>query len=179
MSDQDKSICVTTEMNSQMQKELNAKQFILSLILIITGGAGVLVALILDVIATIQDKPDTEIFIVLIIFAVILGCGIGLLIIIRKTNKTVAAQAKVYAYEFFPAYFTITENCNGEEVAHAKIYNNQITKRRESKNYLFLYSSYVAAYPIDKRNLAKEELSELRNIFNIPQKAAKSGGAEK
>lgn len=172
MSDQEKRICVKTEMNAQMQKELNSKQFIFALVLMIIGGAGVLVALILDIIATIQDKPDKEIFIVLIVFAVFLGAGIGLFILVRKTNKAVMAQIKTNAYEFFPSYFTVTEICNGEEVAHAKIYNSQIVKSRESKNFLFFYASASAAYPVDKRNLMAEEISELKKFFNMPSKKA-------
>ena len=63
---------------------------------------------------------------------------------------------------------------NGEDVGTTKIYYKEIVKRKESKNYFFLYPNNVNAFPIAKSELSEDELKEVRKLLNIQEKKAKN-----
>lgn len=161
------TIKVSTLLDVNMQKELNKKPFILSLASTILGGVGVAVCFVLYIIAEYIGLNENTFLFVMIIFAAILGLGIGLLILVNKSLKQVSLNVKENTYEFFGDYFTITETLNGEVVGNAKIYNSQILKSRESANYLFFFISAGAAYPVLKKDLSEKEIDELRKIFRL------------
>lgn len=140
----------------------------------IVGGIGTVAFLVLYIIAEyVFPKVDDLIFMLfLIVFASLLGGGIGLKILLAKNLKTVRGLNKEVDYEFFKTYFTIIEKLNGETIASAKIYNAQILKRKETQNYLFLYINASAVYPVDKTQLNAAELNTLKANFSIGSSVA-------
>ena len=160
------TIKVKTAIDANMQKELNSKPSAYALTLIIVGAIGVGIFLVLEIASAFVEMKENAIFVFLILFAVFLGAGIGLKVVINKTLKTVTALPKINEYEFFKDYFIIDQTMNGENIAHAKVYVNQITRSRESNNYLFFYIG-AAAYPVLKSELTEAELNTLRAIFRI------------
>lgn len=160
------TIKVKTAIDANMQKELNSKPSAYALALIIVGSIGVGIFLILYVLAEFFNSDEGTSLIFLLLFAVFLGAGIGLKVVINKTLKTVTALPKINEYEFFKDYFIIDQTMNGENIAHVKVYVNQITRSRESNSYLFFYIG-AAAYPVLKSELTEAELNTLRRIFRI------------
>ncbi len=161
------SIKVSTPLDLKMQRELNKKSYILGITLSAIGGLIVAVAFVLYVIAVVLEKSETTYFVILICGGALLGAGIGALILVKKAEKTVLGVQKAETYEFFGDYFTIEETLNGEVVANVKVYNTQIIKSKESKNFLFFYINAVTAYPVSKSELTGEELSVLRKLFRL------------
>ena len=163
------TIKVNTTMDGKMQKELNGKAEKLALILLIIGAIGVGIFLVLFVISEFINFDESTATTFLICFAVFLGLGIGLKAVLKNSLKNIDALPKINEYEFFKDYFIIDQTLNGENVAHVKVYVNQITKSREGKNYLFFYIG-TAAYPVAKGELTEAELNTLRLIFKLPAK---------
>ena len=154
-------------MDESMQKELSRKSFIFALVFTILGSVGVAAYIVLEIVAIfIEIKGDY--FAILLVFAVFLGCGIALLILLKKAASLARNSHKVNIYEFFSGYFTISELFNGEMTATAKVYNNQIVRAKETKNYFFFYINSSAAYPVSKQQLSPAELNTLRIVFRLP-----------
>ncbi len=166
------TIKAKTVLDASALKELTRKPSVFALALMIIGGIGAGVFLVLDIIAEYIGLNENLMFVFLLIFAVFFGLGIGLKIILGKTSKTLSVSTKINEYEFFSDYFTVEQYVNGEQLARVKVYNGQVTKAKESKNYLFLYVD-AAAYPVAVSELTQEELNVLRQMFKLPVK----GGA--
>ncbi len=162
------TIKVNTDLDKSMQKELSGTAFKLSVAFIIVGAIGVAAFLIMEIASIFIDAlKDEEYFIYLILFAVFLGAGIGLLAVLKTAYKNVTSLVKVNCYEFYSDCFTVDQAMNGEIVAHAKLYYNQITKSKESKNYLFIYVGAAGAYPVLKSALTEAELNTLKSLSKL------------
>lgn len=164
------SIKVSTQMDDKVQKEFSKNNFLMGLILTIISSIGLAVFLVLDIVSIFLEFEDDGLFAFVIVFAVFLGLGISLLILVNKAANSAKTSNKIYTYEFFKDYFTATETLNGENVATAKFYNSQVIKSRETKNYLFFYTNAATACPVFKGELTEEELNTLRSIFRLPVK---------
>lgn len=163
------SIKAGAKLDENMQKELSGGLSIYALLLLIFGSIGTAAFLVLYVIAeyVFPAVDDFWFLMLLIIFAALLGGGIGLKILLNKNLKAVRGLDKSVHYEFFKSYFTVTETLNNETVASAKIYNTQIVKRKETENYLFLFINATAVYPVDKSQLNVAELNTIKANFNL------------
>ncbi|MDE7305939.1 MAG: YcxB family protein [Clostridia bacterium] len=161
------TIKISTKMDENMQKELSHKSFIFALVFTILGAIGVAAYIVLEVVSVFIELKG-GFFEILIVFAIFLGCGIALLILLNKAASLARNSHKVNVYEFFSGYFILSELLNGETVATVKIYNNQIIKSKETKNYFFFYVNSAAAYPVAKQQLSAAELNTLRLIFKLP-----------
>ncbi|MDE6597120.1 MAG: YcxB family protein [Clostridia bacterium] len=161
------TIKVSTKIDENMQKELSHKSFIFALVSTVLGAVGVAAYLVLELISFFTDLKG-DFFAILFVFAVFLGCGLALLILLKKAASLARNSHKVHIYEFFSGYFTISELFNGEPVATVKVYNNQIVRAKETKNYFFFYVNSSAAYPVAKLQLSPAELNTLRLVFRLP-----------
>jgi hypothetical protein len=116
----------------------------------------------------IKDN-DTSLFIAfLMLFAVILGCGVGLLLLVKKQLASFKGKDYENKYEFYKNYFIVNQYSKGERVAVVKNYISQIVKAKETDKYLFFYISTAAAYPVAKSDLTDGELNALRKMFSLP-----------
>lgn len=164
------TIKLSTAMTAAMQKELTKPALISSLVAIILGAAGVAVFLVLEIVSIFTETEEGYFF-MLIATAAVLGLGIALRALLLIAIKNIAALPRINEYEFFSGYFTIDQTVNGENVLHNKILNNQITKSKETKNYLFFYIGNVV-YPVLKEGADEGELNTLRSVFRLPVKGA-------
>lgn len=130
------SIKAGAKLDEKMQKELSGGLNIYALLLLIFGSIGTAAFLVLYVIAefVFPAVDDFWFLMLLIIFAALLGGGIGLKILLNKNLKAVRGIDKSVYYEFFKSYFTVTETLNKEPVASAKIYNTQIVNPEGSSS---------------------------------------------
>lgn len=162
------TIKVSTALDEKMQKELTRGSFATSLTFIILGSIGVALFLVLEIVSIFLEWEDGNFyFLMTVLFAIILGSGISLMLLINKNLKAVKGVSRVNTYEFYQSYFIISETLNGETVGSVKIYNNRIMKAREVKNYLFFYINAGAAYPVSKAELSEAELNTIKNIFRL------------
>ena len=160
-----------TPMDVRMQKEMSRSADMMALAMIIVGAIGISVFIELEVLSAVFEKFDYEVMFFILLFAVLLGLGIGVKVLIRKAIKNVTALPKINEYEFFADSFTIDQTVNGENVAHVKIFNSQVIKSKESKDYIALFVG-GAVYPVLKDGLSEGELNILRSNFKLPIKGA-------
>lgn len=161
------SIKVTTEINEKMQKEFSRGTYKMGLAFTIIGAICAALFLALEI-ASIILKFEEGYITFLILAAVILCSGVSIMVAVNKAVATVRNTRKVFVYEFFKEYISANEYLNGENVTTAKVYYGQISKGRETKNYLFFFINGASAFPVDKSQLNEAELNTLRGIFRLP-----------
>jgi ABC-type transport system involved in multi-copper enzyme maturation permease subunit len=164
------TIVTKTKVDEEVQRVLNKKISIISLIAIILGAVGVLALLVLDIVLTFRDQESAVVIAFLMVFAVILGCGIGLLLIVKKQVNFLKTKNWENSYEFYKNYFIVNQFTNGENVAVVKNYVTQIEKAKETEKYLFFFISSSMAYPVSKEGLTDDEINTLRSVFSLPVK---------
>ena len=150
----------STKIDVSVQKQLNKKLFIVSLILIIIGGIGSVTYIVLSVLDIIWSTY-------LLVFCLPLGVGIGYLYLIRKNIKTVSSQTHENFYTFEQDYFNVKTLRNGEEIGNSKIYYKDLVKVKEIGKYIFLYINQASAMPIDKTTLKDDDLILLKAFLKI------------
>ena len=94
--------------------------------------------------------------------------------IVKRQLKQTKNSTKLNVYEFYEDFVNIKTMNNGETVGTTKIYYKDIVKRRESKNYFFLFINNVNAFPIAKCELTEDELKKIRILLNIQEKKTKT-----
>ena len=163
------TVKVRTIVDEKMQKEFSANVNKLALTMLIAGSVGVAIFFTLFILSEfISGLKDDFTLPFLIVFAAFLGGGIGLKVLYNKSLKQVANSGKVNEYEFFSDYFTVNQLLNGETVATAKFYNNQILKVKNGKNYFFIHINAAQVFPVAKAELAESELQILKTVLRLP-----------
>lgn len=160
-------ITVRTKLNEEMQKELTRPALITYFIMMIIGIVGLLAYIIIGV----ATNANVEF---LLAFSIPFGMGLVFYLTIKKQLRQVVNSTKVNVYELNEDYMNIKTINNGEDVGTTKFYYKEIVKRKESKNYFFLYPNNVNAFPIAKSELSEDELKEVRKLLNIQEKKAKN-----
>lgn len=160
-------ITVRTKLNEEMQKELTRPALIIYLVMMIVGAVGLLAYIILG---TIFTNANLEF---LLAFSIPFGVGLVFYLTIKKQLRQIVDCTKVNVYELHEDYMNIKTINNGEDVGTSKVYYKEIIKRKESKNYIFLYPNNFNAYPIAKTELKEDELKEVRKLLNIQEKKSK------
>ena len=89
-------------MDVRMQKEMSRSADMMALAMIIVGAIGISVFIALEVLSAVFEKFDYEVMFFILLFAVLLGLGIGVKVLIRKAIKNVTALPKINEYEFLP-----------------------------------------------------------------------------
>jgi len=153
---------VKTVIDSNVQKELNFKAFLVSLIMLILGSVGIVCYIIFSVITT---KYETILFYVLLLSAVCFVVGLIGVITIKNVNKKAAGRDCEVKLIFEEDYYIINEFRNNEQVATVKIFYKDVLKTRETKNYFFIYQIATVAHPIKKSELSIENLTLIKNYI--------------
>ncbi len=141
----------STKIDVSVQKQLNKRLFMLSLILIIFGAIGSIAYIVLSTL-------NYEWSVWLVAFCIPLGVGIGYLWLINKNIKFVSTVSMENIYCFEKNFFNVKILRNGEEVANSKIYYKDLIKIKECGNYMFLFINHVYSFPVDKTKLKEDEL---------------------
>lgn len=164
------SIKIETQINADMQREYLRKLYIISLVSLISGCIGLAAYIVWVVLVTGTEAREPSIM-MLILFAVLFGFGLVFLLACKKTVKNTGKSGiKLESCEFFNNYIIAEDYLGGEKVATVKIYYRQIVKRRETKNFLFIFLRPGAAIPVSKAGLSEGELNALRKLVGLPVK---------
>lgn len=161
------SVKASARLDAAMQRELSAGTNRLAVTMITVGAVGVALFITMYVISgfVFRDADDFYFLFMSVAFAVLLGGGIGLKMLIKKNLRAALSAERVNEYEFFRDYFILTEYLNGEKVGAAKVFNRSVIRVRESKNYLFMYITASAVYPVCKADLEEGEVSTIKGLL--------------
>ena len=160
-------ITIKTKLDDKMQKDLVRPALITELCAMIIGIIGLLAYII---IGTVVENAQVE---YLLVFSITFGFGLVFYLIAKKQLNQTKNSSKINIYEFYEDYVNIKTMENGEDVGTAKVYYKDIVKKRESKNYFFLFINNVNALPIAKCELTEDELKEIRTLLNFQEKKQK------
>ncbi len=165
------TIKVSTRLDVNVQKELMAPSFKIGITFLVIGAVVFAILLILDIASIFVELnlDSFSVFYAISLFLLIMG--LFLILLVRSSIKAVSKYDKVNSYEFLGGYFIVNQTYFGETVITAKIYNKQVTRTKESKNYFFIYVD-AGAYPILKSELNAFELNTIKNAFNKSVAAA-------
>lgn len=151
----------TVEINQSLQNELNKNIKRNCKLAIIFGSIGLAVYIAISMFV--------ENFILELlswIFIALTGGGIGLLIVINKTNKKASERKLVGHYELFEDHMFVVSEKDGIQISTVTLFYKDIVKIKETENYIFLYADKQTAFPIQKNKLTPEELSTARLWIN-------------
>lgn len=160
-------IVVKTKLDEKMQKELVRPALIIDLITMIIGIIGLSAYIIIKIFV---ENSNVE---YLLIFSIPFAFGLVFYLTVKKQLKKIKNNIKLNIYEFYEDFMNIKTMDNGEDVGSVKIYYKDLVKKRESRNYFFLFINNVNAFPIAKCELTENELKEVRNLLNIREKKSK------
>ncbi len=158
--------------DEKLQKELNFRAFIISLIMLIIGIVGILALIILT---AIKDVIFSELidFSLLICFAMFFVIGVIGIINLKNVNKKAILNRAELTMQFDEEFYIIIENKHEEQVANAKIYYKDIVKTKETKNYFFIYPNSLIAHPILKSEISNENLQLIKERVKLAKKNKK------
>ena len=161
-------IVVKTKLDEKMQKELVHPALIIELITMIIGIIGLLAYVIIK---TSVENANVE---YLLIFSIPFVFGLVFYLTVKKQLKKIKNNTKLNIYEFYEDFMNIKTMDNGEDVGTAKIYYKDLVKKKESKNYFFLFINNLNAFPIAKYELTEDDIKEIRKLLNIQEKSSKT-----
>ncbi len=150
------------KVSAELQKELNGKQKLISLIMIMVGIVGLIVYVLLGTFLPGEPKW-VELF---LIFAIPLGVGIVCYVLGNITNKKSLEGSRELKLIFNEDSYMVIETNNGEKIAEIKVYYNEVIKTKETKNYFFIYKTQTLAHPIKKSDITNEQLEQIKNLIN-------------
>lgn len=153
-----------TVINSEVQKEISKKAYIIWLTALIVGVIGLVAYIVLGTIF-----PDVSELDLLLFFSMPFGFGLVFVLTIKKQIKSVEKLNQVNTYEFFEDHVVVSTVRNMEVVGSVKIYYKDLTKSKETEKYFLLYLNNVSVLPIKKDGLKKEEQVLVRAFLNLQQ----------
>ena len=151
----------SVKIDESLQKEVNEKMWITSLIATIVGAIGLGAYIVL---ATFFDNFLLDIL--LWVMAFIFGFGVVYLIIIRKINKKSVSNETTDELEIYEEYIDLSTIKNNEVVVTLKTYYKDLLKVKEIKNYLLLYINKSGALAIPKDAFTPEEFLTIKLWVN-------------
>lgn len=153
-----------TVINSEVQKEISKKAYIIWLTALIVGVIGLVAYIVLGTIF-----PDVSELDLLLFFSMPFGFGLVFVLTIKKQIKSVEKLNQVNTYEFFEDHVVVSTVRNMEVVGSVKVYYKDLTKSKETEKYFLLYLNNVLVLPIKKDGLKPEEQVLVRAFLNLQQ----------
>lgn len=153
-----------TVINSEVQKEISKKAYIIWLTALIVGIIGLVAYIVLGIIFPNVSELDLLLF-----FSMPFGFGLVFVLTIKKQIKSVQTLNQVNTYEFFEDHVVVSTVRNMEVVGSVKIYYKDLTKSKETEKYFLLYLNNVSVLPIKKDGLKPEEQVLVRAFLNLQQ----------
>lgn len=153
-----------TVINSEVQKEISKKAYIIWLTALIVGVIGLVAYIVLGTIF-----PDVSELDLLLFFSMPFGFGLVFVLTIKKQIKSVQTLNQVNTYEFFEDHVVVSTVRNMEVVGSVKVYYKDLTKSKETEKYFLLYLNNVSVLPIKKDGLKPEEQVLVRAFLNLQQ----------
>lgn len=153
-----------TVINSEVQKEISKKAYIIWLTALIVGVIGLVTYIVLGTIF-----PDVSELDLLLFFSMPFGFGLVFVLTIKKQIKSVEKLNQINTYEFFEDHVVVSTVRNMEVVGSVKVYYKDLTKSKETEKYFLLYLNNVSVLPIKKDGLKPEEQVLVRAFLNLQQ----------
>ena len=150
------------KIDEDMIKQLNSKMFKIALLTTILGSSLILTSILLSV------GFELIKFNTLIVAMLTIPTGLGALMLFSYSKAKSIARKNVreIEVEFFKDLFESRVINNGEVIATQKVKYSEIVKVKETKEYLFVYSSAHTFVPVDKKAFTSEQLAEIRLMIS-------------
>ncbi|MDE6557728.1 MAG: YcxB family protein [Clostridia bacterium] len=167
MITQSGTISVSTQVDEAVQKEFNKPSHTLGVVYTVLGAIALCVGFIGLFVYIFSDSSAIMTSYAMIgLGAIFLTFGIILLIGCNSNLKPFRQASRVEEIEFFNDFMMARGYENGELISTLKVYYGKIVRRRETANYIFLYTSRATAILFAKRNLPESELNTVRGLLN-------------
>lgn len=153
----------STKIDNHVTTELTKNIKILSFSFLLIGCVGLILYIVLSTILP-EDVIWVNFFIV---FAVPFAIGLVLVFSIKNSKKLNEKNNLENIYIFNEDHFIINTLKNNEKIATVKVYYNELTKKTESKSFLFLFINKISAFPVKKENLSSENLIQLKALLGF------------
>lgn len=161
------------KIDGNMQREFSRPLLIYSRIAMIVGLPIVIAYIVLSVLrdeGVLPAIPNTVLYIMLFLGAVLFATGIVFYLSVKKNIKNADNINQTNEYSFYEDYVTMESIRLGERLGATKAYYTDFVKVKESKNYFLLYPTSVSVYPVPKRGLSENDVAHLRNVLRIIKK---------
>ncbi len=157
---------VSTKLTPEIEIEGQKKIKKLCKIALIIGVLGLIAYILIAVIAYEENEEPFWLELMLWFFAVLFALGLIIPIVLKSvTKKSLSTISKVVnVYEFHEEYVIVKSYRMDEKIAEVKHYYSEITKIRQTENYVYLHLGLRGAYPITRSVLTEEQRSWLFSL---------------
>ncbi len=148
---------VETKLSVEVEKESQKKLRLLCKIAMIVGIIGLIANIMIGVIF-FEDKEPFWMEVFLYVSSVLFAIGLVIPIFLQQmTKKSLPViHGVVNVYHFEEESFTVISMRSEEKIAEVKHSYVEISKVRETENYLYLHLSMRGVYPIARSALTEE-----------------------
>lgn len=153
-------ITTTTKIDKKLQREFTRKYIIFGVICTVIGATGVILYCLRNYIFS-TEANWTSLFLIGI---VPLGIGILLFILIEKTRKSTLVDEREIKYTFSDGGIDVITTREGSDTVSHVDYND-VVKIADTQNFMFIYLKGEVTYPVNTRNLSREERTALRKLL--------------
>ncbi len=170
-SPQEQPFLVTSyKIDGNAQREFSKPLLIYSYIAMPVGLPLVIGYIVLSLLSDegiLVGLPAAIPYVLLFVGAVLFATGLVFLFTVRKNIRNAENLIQTNEYSFYEDYMCVESICRGERVGVAKVYYNDLAKRRERRDFFLLYPNSVSVFPVPKSGLSEEEIAHLRNALRI------------
>lgn len=172
------TVKTSVELNENLYNDLNKNLRNLGILYIVCGVIIFIFGLLLLGINVYEGTEDWSEYVMVVVGAVFVFLGVFFQLLYRNAIKAALKIKRVSEVEFFNGYLIEKEYTDGEHTASNKVYYNWIVRKRETKNYLFLYNTRVTAVAVDKNSLTPDELNTIRALLGKAPQASPAPAKE-
>lgn len=162
-----REIRTSVPINGLLQKRISRNLQTLSIVDFVLGAVAFVATVLCDIFLFSYYRILYYMILGLSIFFIVKG------ILWFQTNKSVKNAAKQnikQQYVFTEQYVTIYTIRQGETTGIGKTFYTNSFKIKDTKEFFLLYLNTTSVYPVDKKVLSEEEISELRRILRLKKK---------
>lgn len=161
-------------LDKKVQNEFHKKMKINSLISFIIGSVLFLAFMVaFGIIVDLSLRPAEWVYTILEIDLCVgvcmLSCGLVIYVSITKGDKKIVNNNIQFNCEFYEDYFILTINSGETRLFAGDIGYINLTKIKETKNYIFMCLSSRVAIPIPKNEFSEEELLNIKLLLYSPK----------
>lgn len=150
------------EVNKAVQTEIVKKLLKISKICLICSIVAVIFYIVFGTI-----YPDSSIDTYLLMFvSIFFAVSIIVYLLIKRTVKNIEKNPFINEYEFDDEAISATSSkIDGTFLSSSKIPYTNVLKIKETENFILIYISQVAIWPVNKTTLSEEDIIFLKQKF--------------
>ena len=160
------TVKASTPITPDVMREFGKSNKIFAVFAIVLGSLLVAIGIGLEVASAFNVNTGDDGYIILVLGAIFLACGIIIVLSHKKAANTVQTRMTVAEVEFCSDHMMAREYVNGEHTSTSKIYYAWVVRLKETPSYLFIYNTAATAIAVAKSQLTPAELFTVRGLLN-------------